>query len=134
MAKLVMNNASITLSSTDLSSFCASVTLTISVAEVSTTAFGSTAQTRVGGLQDNSLTLAIHQDFPAVDAILYPLLGSTVSFTLFPNGTTVGSANPKYTGTVLVSGDYTPVNGQVGELATVDLTLPISGTVTRAIT
>ena len=132
MAKLVMTNANVTLAGTDITTNVASVTLTISAAEVETTAMGNTAVTRVGGLQDNSLTLSVHQDFASVDALLYPLIGSTTSFIVKPNGSSAGTANPSYSGTVLIAGDYSPVNGAVGELATFDLTLPISGTVARA--
>lgn len=131
MAKLVLTNSNVTLGGTDISSYVASVTLTISVNEVETTAFGSGATTRVGGLQDNSVTLSLHQDFSAIEGLVYPLIGSTTSLVIKPNGTAVGTANPSYTMTPLVT-EWTPVNGAVGELATADITWPVSGTVTKA--
>ena len=132
MAKLVMTNANVTLGGTDISAYVASVTLSISVNEVETTAFGTGAVTRVGGLQDNSVTLDMHQDFSAIEGLVYPLIGSTTSLVIKPNGTAVGTANPSYTMTPLVT-EWTPVNGAVGELATVSITWPISGTVTKAV-
>ena len=132
MAKLVLTNANVTLGGTDVSSYVASVTLNISVNEVETTAFGSGATTRVGGLQDNSVTLDLHQDYSAVEGLIYPLIGSTTSLVVKPNGTAVGTANPSYTMTPLVT-EWTPVNGAVGELATASITWPVSGTVTKAV-
>jgi hypothetical protein len=131
MAKLVLTNANVTLGGTDVSSYVASVTLNISVNEVETTAFGSGATTRVGGLQDNSVTLDMHQDYSAIEGLVYPLIGSTTSLVVKPNGTAVGTANPSYTMTPLVT-EWTPVNGAVGELATASITWPVSGTVTKA--
>lgn len=131
MAKLVLTNSIVTLSGTDISTNVASVTLQTSVNEVETTAFGAGGMTRVGGLRDDSITLDIHQDFSTVESLVWPLLGSTATIVVKPNGTTVSSTNPSYTGTVLVN-DWSPISGAVGELATVSVTWPISGTVTRA--
>ena len=127
-----MTNANVTLGGTDISSYVASVTLNISVNEVETTAFGAGAVTRVGGLQDNSVTLDMHQDYSAIEGLVYPLIGSTTSLVVKPNGTAVGTANPSYTMTPLVT-EWTPVNGAVGELATISITWPVSGTVTKAV-
>lgn len=131
MAKLVLTNSIVTLSGTDISTNVASVTLQTSVNEVETTAMGAGGVTRVGGLRDDSITLDIHQDFSSVEALVWPLLGSTATIVVKPNGTTVSSTNPSYTGTVLIN-DWSPISGAVGELATVSVTWPISGTVTRA--
>ena len=132
MAKLVLTNSNVVLGGTDISSYVASITLTISVNEVETTSFGTGAVTRVGGLQDNSVTLDLHQDYSAIEGLVYPLIGSTTSLIIKPNGTAVGTANPSYSMTPLVV-EWTPVNGAVGELATASVTWPISGTVTKAV-
>jgi hypothetical protein len=133
MAKLVLKDANITFNGTDISANVASVTLSTTAAEVSTTAFGATAQTRVAGLIDNSVTFSIHNDYNAIDGIFFPLVGSTaVTCVIKPNGTAAAStANPSYTFSVLVT-EWTPVNGAVGELATADVTFPISGAITKA--
>jgi hypothetical protein len=133
MAKLVLTDTKVTLAGTDISTNVASVTLTTSVNEVETTAFGQGAVTRVGGLKDNSVTLAIHNDYPTVENLVYPLIGSTTSIVISPNGTSIGSSNPSYTADVLIT-EWTPVNGAVGELATADVTWPISGTITKSFT
>ena len=134
MAKLVLKDANIVFNSTDISANVASVTLSTTAAEVATTAFGSTAVTRVSGLIDNAVTFSIHNDYNAIDGIFFPLVGSTaVTCVIKPNGTAVASAtNPSYTCSVLVT-EWTPVNGAVGELATADVTFPISGAITKAV-
>ena len=132
MAKLVLKDAIITFNGQDISANVAACTLTSSAAEVPTTAFGSSAITRVSGLIDNSVTFSIHNDYNAIDGIFFPLVGSTaVTCVIKPNGTAAPSpTNPSYTFSVLVT-EWTPVNGAVGELATADVTFPISGAITK---
>jgi len=133
MAKLVLTNANITIGATDVSSSVASVQIETAVDEVETTAFGpGNGKTRVGGLLDTTLSLSMHNDYSAVEGLVYPLIGSTTSVVVKPNGTAVSSTNPSYTMTVLVTG-WSPVNGAVGELNTVDVSWPVSGTVTKAV-
>ena len=131
MPKLVLTNTKVTLGGTDISDCVAAVTLNTTAAEVETTTFGAGAVTRVGGLQDNSVTLSIMNDFSYIEGVVYPLLGSTATIVVKPNGTTVGTGNPSYTATAVVT-EWSPISGAVGELSTADVTWPISGTVTKA--
>jgi hypothetical protein len=134
MAALVLTNAYITINSVNLSDHIASVTLTTADDVIETTAFGSTARTRVAGLGDNSVALEFHQDYATsnVEATIYPLLASTTTVVVKPNGSTTAATNPSYTFTALVS-EWTPLNGAVGELATASVTWPISGDITKAV-
>jgi hypothetical protein len=134
MAALVLTNAYITINSVNLSDHIASVTLTTADDVIETTAFGSTARTRVSGLGDNSIALEFHQDYATsnVEATIYPLLGSTTTVVVKPNGSSTAATNPSYTFTTLVS-EWTPLNGAVGELATASVTWPISGEITKAV-
>jgi len=133
MAKFVTTDYSITLGTTDFSSSIAAVTLEVSADEQETTAFGNSFRTRIAGLKDASLTLEWHQDFGAdsVDATLWPLLGSEVSWEILPQGGTVSATNPAYSGTALVV-QYSPLDSSVGDLATLSTTWPVTGEVTRA--
>jgi hypothetical protein len=133
MAKLVLKDVNVVFNGTDISSNVASVSLVSSAAEVPTTAFGNSAITRVSGLIDNSVTFSIHNDYNAIDGLFFPLVGSTaVTCTIKPNGTAAAStANPSYTFSVLVT-EWQAVNGAVGELATADVTFPISGAITKS--
>ena len=133
MAKFYAQDYKITIGTTNLSSSINSVTLDITADEVETTAFGSTYRTRIGGLKDASVSLDFMQDFAAgsVDALLFPLMGSTVAVKIAPTSGTVTATNPEYQFTALVT-QYQPFAGAVGDLATLSVTWPVSGEVTRA--
>jgi len=132
MAKFVTTDYQILLGTDDFSDSIAAVTLEISADEQETTAFGDTYRTRIGGLKDASISLDFHQDFGAasVDATLFPLLGSTIAFTVTPTAGTVSATNPSYTGTALVT-QYSPFANSVGDLATLSVSWPVTGEVVR---
>ncbi len=133
MAKFYAQDYKITVGTANLSTSLASVTLDITADEVETTAFGSSYRTRIGGLKDASVSLDFHQDFGAgaVDALLFPLLGSTVAVKIVPTSGTITATNPEYSMDCLVT-QYQPFAGAVGDLATLSVTWPVSGAVTRA--
>ena len=133
MAKFVATDYKVTINGGTVSSSLASVELPIEVDEQETTAFGSSWRTRIAGLKSGSITLEFHQDFAAgaLDSILYPLLGTNATVTVVPTSGTVTSSNPSYTGTFLVT-SYTPFASTVGDLATVGITWPLTGELTRA--
>ena len=135
MAKFVATDYKVTINGTDFSSSINSVDLSIESAEVETTAFGSSFTTRVGGLKSASITLDFMQDFAAssVDSVLFPLLNSLATVVLVPTSGTVSATNPSYTAVCLVN-QYQPFASAVGDLATLSVTWPTSGTVVRATT
>jgi hypothetical protein len=136
MAKQVLTNVAVTFgtAATDITSYVASVTLNLSKAEVATTSFGSSgATTRIAGLQDNSITIDLHQDYPTIEKLFYDAWanGTAVPMTVKPNGTAAASStNPQYAFNVLPL-TWTPVAGAVGDLATASVTYPIDGAVTK---
>jgi hypothetical protein len=134
MAKLVLTNAVVKINSVDYSTNINQVEIAVTSDEVDTTAFSSTGwRTVTGGLKSGSVTLSFHNDFAAaaIDGVLWSALNTIATVVVLPNGTTVGTANPSYTFTALVN-NLTPVSGSVGDLATQNLTWPVSGEVTRA--
>lgn len=132
MAKFVATDYNITINGASFSSSLAAATLDITVEEQDTTAFGATARTRIGGLQDASLSLDFHQDFGAssVDATLFPLLGSNATVVIKPTSGTVSATNPAYTAVCLVT-QYQPFASSVGDLATLSVSWPVTGAVVR---
>ena len=132
MAKFVLTDASVTLNSVDLSDHVSSVTLEITAEEITTTAMGSTFVERTGGLKSGNLSIEFQQDFAAseVDATLWPLLGTTTAFVVKPTSSAVSATNPSYSGNVLVT-QHIPVANGVGELATMSISFPTSGTISR---
>lgn len=137
MARIVLTNAYVTINSVNLSDHIASVTLTTTDDVIETTAFGSTARTRVGGLADNSVAFEFHQDYAAssVEATINgspSLVGTVTAVVVKPNGATTAADNPAYSFNCLIS-EWTPLNGAVGELATASVTWPIDGNITKAV-
>lgn len=137
MARLVLTNAFVTINGVNLSDHIASITLTTTDDVIETTAFGSTARTRIGGLADNSVALEFHQDYAAssVEATINgspSLVGTVTAVVVKPNGATTAADNPAYSFNCLIS-EWTPLNGAVGELATASVTWPIDGNITKAV-
>jgi len=133
MAKFVATDYNITIGGSDFSSSIASAELSIEVDDVETTAFGDSSRTRVGGLQTGTLTLDFHQDFgsSSVDATLEPLIGTSVAIVIKPTSAAAGATNPTYSFNCLVT-QYSPFASSVGDLATVSVTWPVTGDITRA--
>ena len=137
MARIVLTNAYVTINSVNLSDHIASITLTTTDDVIETTAFGSSARTRIGGLADNSVAFEFHQDYAAssVEATINgspSLVGTVTAVVVKPNGSTTAADNPSYSFNCLVS-EWTPLNGAVGELATASVTWPIDGNITQAV-
>jgi IMP cyclohydrolase len=137
MARIVLTNAYVTINSVNLSDHIASVTLTTTDDVIETTAFGSSARTRIGGLADNSVAFEFHQDYAAssVEATINgttSLVGTVTAVVVKPNGATTAADNPAYSFNCLIS-EWTPLNGAVGELATASVTWPIDGNITKAV-
>jgi len=133
VAKFAATDYSISIDGTDFSTSLAACTLDISVEDLETTPFGSGARTRIGGLRDGSVQFDFHQDFAAasIDATLFPLLGTAVEIIILPTSSAVGTDNPSYTFDALVT-EYQPFASSVGDLATLSVTWPVSGAITRA--
>jgi hypothetical protein len=132
MAVFVATDFKTTLNGTDISTWLTQTEMQFEVNDVETTTFGSTWRSRVAGLKTGTVNLQFNQDFAAakVDATIYPLLGSIGTVVISPLSTAVSATNPSYTATVLINAYG--VSGQIGDLSTVSVTWPISGSVTRA--
>jgi len=135
MAKQVLTNVAVTFgtASTDISAYVTSITLSTTANEVVTSAMGSSAMTRIQGMIDNSVTIELQQDYPTIEKLFWDAFtaGTAVPMTVKPNGTAAaGSANPQYAFSALPT-SWTPVNGAIGDLATVSITYPISGAITK---
>jgi hypothetical protein len=131
MARTVLTNAYVKIGTVDFSDLIASIEFSDEAEEIETTAFGQTGRTRVGGLRDQSISLDFHVDFDPteVDATIGALVGGTAAIEFAPKGTAIGSANPKWSGSVLVT--EWGWGGGVGELATKSVTWPVDGVLSR---
>jgi hypothetical protein len=132
MAKFAATDYKISVAGTDFSTNLNSVELAQEADDLETTAFGQGWRTRIGGLYNATVTLNFMQDFGAgsVDAVLNPLLGSIATVIIQSASGTVTATQPKYTATCLVT-QYSPFASSVGDIATLSVSWPVSGTVTR---
>lgn len=133
MATFALNDCYVALNGIDRSSSISSVVLQVDVAELDSTDFADSGWTvPIGGRKSGSLQITFNDDVAAsaIDSVMWPLLGTTVTFEVRATNASVGASNPKYTGSVLVNS--WSKGGSVSDLATVSVTLPLSGAVTRA--
>jgi hypothetical protein len=132
MSKIVLTNCVVKVDTIDLSDHVNQVTVTETVNEVETSAFGNTNVTRVGGLRDSSISLTFHQNFAAgeVYATLKDKVGSIGTVQVIPNGTTISATNPSISLEVLYT-EMSHLDGSIGELSTASVTWP-ANSITKA--
>lgn len=136
MAKLVLLDSFLSIASNNLSAYTKKVEGNFEIEDKDVTTYGSGgAHERLGGLFDGELSIDFLQDFAAaaLDSIMWPLMlaRTPVAFEIRPTAAVVGTSNPKYTGFILVK-EWKPIQGSVGDEATVGVSFPTSGIVTRA--
>jgi hypothetical protein len=131
--KFAATDFDISIAGTDFSDSIAAVTLDVSREQLEITAFGDSARRYIGGLQDSSVTISLHQDFAtgSVDETIWSNLGGTVAIVVKPTSGAVSATNPSYSFNALVV-QSTPFASNVGDLATMDVTWPVDGAITRA--
>lgn len=135
MAQFVLTNAYFSFASNDLSSSVKQITVDYSAETQDDTTMGDTSRSAIGGLKNWSMNVEFAQDFAAsaIDSILFPLVGTTGAIEVRSAATSVGSGNPKWTGTALLQ-TYNFLGGSVGDFAVASCTfLCANGTaLTRA--
>ena len=130
--KFAATDFDISIAGTDFSDSIAALTLDVSREQLEITAFGDSARRYIGGLQDSSVTISLHQDFASgsVDSTIWSNLGGTVAIVVKPTSDAVSATNPSYSFNALVV-QSTPFASNVGDLATMDVTWPVDGAITR---
>lgn len=136
MAKQVLTGQFLALNGTNIHTMgtLKKASLTVEVEEQDVTNHGSGGSKEfLGGLRSGSLSIEGFQDFAAsnIDATMWPLLGTVVTFELRATTGSVSATNPKYTGSVLVK-SWQPLDGSVGEVAVWSVDYPTSGAIARA--
>ncbi len=134
MAKMVLLAAFVSLGGNDLSSYTRKAELTTEVEDKDVTTYASLGWKEVlGGLKSGELSLEFLQDAAAtkIDSIMWPLLGTVVPFVVRLDNSAKSANNPEWTGSVLVNG-WNPIEGGVGDEASVSVGYPTSGAVARA--
>jgi|SRR5688572_440715 len=134
MAAFTMLDCVFTLNAVNLSTFTTSLSIEVEVDDQETTAFGGNGwRSKIGGLKEYTISVDFFQDFgaSAVDATVWPLLGTTVAWTAKATSNATSSTNPQYSGSVLVA-EYAPLDGDVGDVSTTSVSWPGTGALARA--
>lgn len=134
MAAFSFDNADVTYNSVDLSDHVKSITISASADELEDSAMGDSWRTFLQGVKSWEATIEFNEDFAAseVDATLWAAFntGTNVTLAFLPEGGTVGTTNPEYSGSVVPQlGD---IGGSYGDLAPRTVTLRGSGALARA--
>lgn len=134
MAAFAITNAYLSLngSTTGIAGTVKSVALNMEGASLDSTAMGDSWVENTPGLKSGTLTIVFNDDVAAsaIDSVIHGLFNTVTTFEVRADAGSVGSGNPKYTGSVHVN--QFSIGGQVGDLAAKSVTWPLSGAVTRA--
>ena len=132
MAQIVLKDASISIGGVELADRSNSVEVNYEIESVEVTAFGGN-RSFVGGLQNNTCTVELMQDFAATEteATIFPLVGTQLTLIFKPTSDAVAADNPEYTITGAYLASHTPIAAAVGELAMTSLTFT-GGTLAKA--
>jgi len=139
MATFLGNGVQLTVNSVDLSTYVSSVTISQEFDQLEVTAMGDGGHKYIAGLENSSISIDFNADFAAskVNQTIggatagNGLIGTTTTVTIKPAAGATSASNPLYTATCLVS--QWPQVYNVGELATVSVTWPVSGTIAKTI-
>lgn len=134
MAIFILKDASVTINSISLSSYVSSLTLDFAVESVVTDSMGSNGHTFIGGLQNNSVTMTMNQDFAAstVAATLDALIGTSTTVVIKATSAATSATNPSYTMSNTFLAATQPVNGSIGDLANMSVSFT-GGTIVKAV-
>ena len=131
-----LNKAGIKINTVDLTDYVQSLTINRGFEELEVTALGDLGRKFVKGLETSTISLSILNDTAALKVLptLQAAYGTTVTVVIIQEkGTAVGATNPLYTMSCLIN-NLQDVNGAQGDLATMDLTLTVNGTIAVATT
>lgn len=119
----------------DLTDQCTSASISYVFESQEITAFGDTGRKYTAGLQNPEVTLTLFVSYGAaeVEATLAACVGKSSTVVIAPASGNASANNPIYTMTGGYLESFTPINGSVGEMSTVDVTFT-GGTINRAIT
>ena len=115
----------LTIDANDLSDQLQDCTLTITKEALENTALDDSARTYTAGLEVCEVTATLFLSYGAseVEEVLEGIVGTSINVVVGKSSGTPATDNPVYTITGMYFAEFTPFNGGVGELSTVDITL-----------
>jgi hypothetical protein len=133
MTKIVLLDAQLSIANNNLTSYTAKIELSDEFEDKDTTTFASGGAVELlGGLEKFELGITFKQSYTTaeLDAIMWALRRSVVTFSGRADDAAVGVSNPQYQGSILIN-KWVPISGSVGDVAEVDVTFPGSGPLAR---
>ena len=111
------------IASSEITDNVSAVTVNYVVEALEDTAFGSTARTNTGGLQNNSVTLTVYASYATSEtyAILAPLVGTKCYIKVTPATGANSATNPGFEITNGFLSALPVANMNLGELSTYDI-------------
>jgi len=118
-----LSNPSVEINSVDLTDQCTAASITYLVEQLENTAFGSTARTYTGGLENNTVTVTLYQSYAAAEteASIYSLVGTQTTVTVKPTNAALSATNPGFTLTGTYLETLPVLSASLGELSTIDI-------------
>jgi len=112
-------------STTDITDQVTAVTVNYVVEALEDTAFGSTARTNTGGLQNNSASITLYASYAASEsyAVLSALVGTKCFLRVKPTSAALSATNPGFELTSTFLSALPVVNSNLGELAVYEIEL-----------
>jgi hypothetical protein len=135
VSTLVYRNAMLWVNAVDLSPWVHDLALNYSADSLEVTAMGDDTHKKKGGLYNWSIDVTFHGDMAtgAVDATLFPLLGTTSCVEVRPLNSCSTQINPRYFGVGLLT-SYPPLGGAVGTILDTKAHWDSAGTLGRSTT
>lgn len=133
MTKIVLLDAQLSIANNSLTAYCSKIELSDEFEAKGVTTFASGgAEEVLGGLEKFELGVTFLQSYTVaeLDAIMWALRRSVVTFSGRADDAAVSTSNPQYQGSILIN-KWVPIAGSVGDVAEVDVTFPGSGPLAR---
>jgi len=122
-SKVEIGSSSVSV--TDITDQVTAVTVNYVVEALEDTAFGSTARTNTGGLQNNSASITLYASYAASEsyAVLSALVGTKCFIRVKPTSAALSATNPGFELTNTFLSALPVVNSNLGELAVYEIEL-----------
>ena len=135
LANSVVEIGATSASTTDITDQVTAVTVNFVVEALEDTAFGSTARTNTGGLQNNSASITLYASYASSEsyAVLSALVGTKCFLRVKPTSAALSATNPGFELTSTFLSALPVVNSNLGELAVYEIEL-MGGTYTADVT
>lgn len=123
------------VSVTDITDQVTAVTVNYVVEALEDTAFGSTARTNTGGLQNNSASITLYASYAASEsyAVLSALVGTKCFLRVKPTSAAISATNPGFELSGTFISQLPVINSNLGELAVYEIEC-MGGTYTADVT